>query len=82
MNEELYSSSWVTRIPIDIENTLMGKEMSCLIDCIAGVDTIQPYCDVSFRVINRIADVLMARSFIFENPIDESKDTIDVLMKF
>jgi hypothetical protein len=40
LNEELYSSKMVKEIPIDIENTFIGREMSCLIECISGLETI------------------------------------------
>ena len=36
----------------------MGREMNCLLETIAGVESVQPYSDVSFRVISKIADVL------------------------
>lgn len=46
-------------IPIDIENTEIGKDIDTLLKCVSGVDTIEPYGDVSFRLLARIADVLM-----------------------
>lgn len=58
INEEFHSSEQVKTIPIDIENTYMGREMNCLLETIAGVESVQPYSDVSFRVISKIADVL------------------------
>jgi hypothetical protein len=61
INEDLSSSEQVCRIPIDIENSLVGAEMNCLIDTISGQETIQPYSDVSTRVLMKIADVLMCR---------------------
>lgn len=59
LSEELYSSPRVGRVPIDIESSFIGQDMNCLVDAISGVETIQPYCDTSLRVIIRIADVLM-----------------------
>jgi hypothetical protein len=38
--EDLYSSEVVKLVPIDIENTIIGKEMNSLIDCISGSNTI------------------------------------------
>lgn len=38
--EDLYSSETVKTVPIDIENTIIGKEMNSLIDCISGNNTI------------------------------------------
>jgi hypothetical protein len=34
--EDLNSSDTVKSVPIDIENTIIGKDMNCLIDCISG----------------------------------------------
>lgn len=58
INEEFHSSEQVKIVPIDIENTYMGREINCLLETIAGVESVQPYSDVSFRVISKIADVL------------------------
>ena len=51
----------IKEIPIDIENTFIGKEINTLIDCISGIETIIPYSDVSFRILARMADILMCR---------------------
>jgi hypothetical protein len=51
----------VKRIPIDIENSMLGRDINTLIETISGNDTIQPYSDVSLRVLMRIADILMYR---------------------
>ena len=59
ISEELYSTWRVTKIPIDIENSMLGREMNTLIPCISGSETIAPYCDVSLRIMMRIADILM-----------------------
>jgi hypothetical protein len=58
-NEEEFSTARVKRIPIDIENSYIGRGMNCLVDCLDGTDCLSPYTDVSLRVIMRIADVLM-----------------------
>lgn len=58
MNEDLKSSARINSIAIDIENTLIGNDMSCLINTIKGVQSIHPYSDVSVRVLMKMADVL------------------------
>jgi len=56
--------------------------MNCLIETISGVESIQPYCDVSLRVIMRMADVLMYRHECKVYEISESDDVVEELMKF
>jgi len=51
----------VKSIPIDIENSQYGREITVLLDCFEGNDYIEPYSDVSLRIIIRIADILMFR---------------------
>ena len=58
INEEYHSSEQVKVLPVDIENTFLGREINYLLEAIAGVESVQPYSDVSFRVISKIADVL------------------------
>jgi hypothetical protein len=63
-NEDLYSLSQVQTVPIDIENTRMGREISCLMNTIQprrNSPALEPYSDVSLRVVMRLADVLMHR---------------------
>ena len=80
--EDLRSSPRINRVPIDIENSLIGRNMSTLIETIIGVQTLQPYSDVSLRVIMKMADCLMHRHFVKYYMIDEEKDTLDELLKF
>jgi hypothetical protein len=40
---------------------MFGREIHTLIDCISGVEALEPYSDVSLRVIMRMADILMYR---------------------
>lgn len=61
INEENYSSAKVLSTPIDIENSNLGREMSTLVDCIGGSESLSPYCNVSLRVMMRMADVLQFR---------------------
>jgi len=82
IHEDLHSSERVKTIPVDIENSWIGREMKCLIDTITGVDTIQPYCDVSLRVIMRMADVLMCRNDYLFYDVDGGGDVTGELMKF
>jgi len=63
MNEDLYSSIRLKSTPIDIENSFIGRDINCLLETVSGVQSINPYCDVSLRVIMRIADLLQARHF-------------------
>lgn len=60
-NEDNFSSKLVKDIPIDIETTMFGREMHTLMECISGVEAVEAYCDVSLRVIMRMADILMYR---------------------
>jgi hypothetical protein len=63
-NEDLYSLSQVQTTPVDIENTRLGREMSCLVNTLQpkrNSPAIEPYSDVSLRVLMRMADVLMYR---------------------
>lgn len=83
ISEELYSSPQVKEVPVDIENTFIGRDMNCLIETISGVHTIQAYSDVSFRVISKMADVLMNRQFCEVYQVDATRDEpIDDLMNF
>lgn len=84
MNEDEKSTIVVKEIPIDIENSYMGKEITCLIECISQNESISAYSDVSFRVLSRIADVLMGPSFddMQYYQIDEAKETTTELRKF
>ena len=55
-----------------METSWLGRDMPALVDCITGVDTVQPYGDVALRVIMRIADLLMGKTHCFP------KDLADV----
>lgn len=79
ISEELYSSDRVKTIPIDIENSMLGREMNTLISTISGNETVQPYCDVSLRVIMRIADILMFRHEYKYYDIQSGEDIVKEL---
>jgi hypothetical protein len=61
INEDLYSSKLISKIPIDIENTKISEDVESLIYLLSGDSnsSLHPYSDVSVRVIMRIADILM-----------------------
>jgi|APSaa5957512535_1039671.scaffolds.fasta_scaffold273662_1 hypothetical protein len=78
-NEDTNSSTKVKEVPIDIENTVIGSDMICLIECISGERTIQPYCDVALRLIIRMADVLMYRHECCVYEITDKPDVVSEL---
>ncbi len=45
-------------LPVDLENTHIGKELNTLIECFTGVDSVRPYSHVSLRILIQIADIL------------------------
>ena len=49
-------------VPIDIENTHTGKTIEHLFRCMTGQDALSPKSIVSYRVIRRVADLLMGES--------------------
>ena len=49
MNEELYSTSRVGALPIDIENTVIGGNVNCLLSALQ--EYLHPYNNTSLRVI-------------------------------
>jgi hypothetical protein len=65
LNEERYSSPRIEKIPIDIENSFIGRDIICLVDTLRGSDTLEAYSDVSLRVLMRMADVLMFRHYCY-----------------
>lgn len=83
-NEDIFSSKLVKDIPIDIETTMFGREMHTLMECISGVETVEAYCDVSLRVIMRMADILMYRHSykMFDIEGEGTGDVIEGLMDF
>ena len=81
MNEDNNSSQTIKEIPIDIENSNMGRSLQCLIDCISGNETIAPYSDVSLRVFMRLADILMYQHCCFYCVIETQDDPPKKLRK-
>jgi hypothetical protein len=60
-NEDLYSSSKVNTCPIDLENTWIARQIPVLMETFQDQDYIEPYSDVSLRILMRIGDILMFR---------------------
>ena len=77
--EDLNSSPRIKTCPLDIENSSMGKDIVCLLETVSGVESIQPYSDVSLRVIMRMADCLMFRHECFPCDIKITDDVAEKL---
>jgi hypothetical protein len=67
----------MTKYPIDIEDTWLGKNMDVLIYAVNQGDSIDPYNYVSFRVLQRMADVLMNK--IDPDVLDPFQAGVDVI---
>jgi len=80
--EDQFSSSKAKTVPIDIENTVMGREMNALLDAISSYEGVQPYCDVALRVLMRMADVLMYRHECQAFEMSQHDDVEAELIKF
>lgn len=65
------------KYPIEIEETWIGRNMDVLIYALTGVDSISPYNYVSFRLLQRMADILMNKIDI--DVIDPFYPGIDVI---
>ena len=61
INEDRCSSPKIKTIAIDIETSMIGRDMNALLNTFTGMHSISPYSDVSLRVLIRIADMLMCR---------------------
>lgn len=73
IKEELYSSEKINELPIDLETTHIGSEINCLIEALSGLETLQPFSNVSLRVIMRMADVLMGKINSYPFDLTSSK---------
>ena len=78
MHEELYSTTRVNQVPIDIENTVIGEKVNCLLSTLQ--EHLHPYNNTSLRVLMRLADILMERNYCKTYDINESEDVIECLM--
>lgn len=66
--EEMYSSNMMRKFPTDAENTMLGRQADTIADCLIGIpdksqgekgQNIMMYSNVSWRLLARIADILM-----------------------
>lgn len=67
----------MSKYPIEIEETWIGRTIDVLIYAVTGVDSIEPYNYVSFRILQRMADILMNKIDI--DVIDPFQSGIDVV---
>ena len=61
---------------------MCGRDVSSLTEVISGQHSLFPYCDVSLRVLIRLADALQSRHFL--HPCDiriGEEDKVDMLKK-
>jgi len=56
--------------------------MNTLISTISGNETVEPYCDVSLRIIMRIADILMFSHVYKAFDIQSGDEIVDDLVNF
>jgi len=57
--------------------------MNYLIECMTGIETVNPYGDVSFRILAKIADILMDRQICHPfNVLEKNSDSRDDIFKF
>ena len=89
--EELYSSPLSKQIPIDVEGTQLGRDATALLAALvelpekstAEVDEpISPYCDMSFRLLSRLADALMQKHECDSHEVDSVATAVEDLFEF
>ena len=57
--------------------------MNYLIECMTGIETVSPYGDVSFRILMKIADILMDRQVCHPfDVIEKNSDSMEDIFKF
>lgn len=49
--DETATSYEMSKIPVEVEDTWMGRNMDVLIFSVTGADSIEPYNYVSFRIL-------------------------------
>lgn len=79
--EERYTSMEAFKYPIEIEETWLGRSIEPLIHSLTGnMDSLEPYNIVSFRVLQRMANVLMNKIDIdVEDPFAAGVDVVETL---
>lgn len=75
--DEQCTSFELSKYPIELEETWLGRSMDVLIYAVTGVDSISPYNYVSFRLLQRMADILMNKVDI--DVIDPFHPGIDIV---
>ena len=81
--EQEYTSPAFRDIPIEIEDTYLGHSFDALRNAITGHESINPYNNVSFRILHRMANLLQGNYTIRSyDPSDqnESDDIPDQLI--
>ena len=61
MKKSLYFEEQLMKfypLPINIENTFIGRNMEYLFRCMTGHESLDPRSLVSYRIVSRIADLL------------------------
>jgi hypothetical protein len=68
----------LSKYPIEIEATWLGRSIDVLMFSMTGPDSINPFNYVSFRVIQRMADILMNE---FDTEVEDPfQPGIDVIL--
>lgn len=83
--EEINTTYEIFKYPIEIETTWLGRSIDVLMFSMTGTlaDSITPFNYVSFRVIQRMADILMNElDTEVEDPFNAKKDVIMELQKY
>ena len=72
------NTGWdMMKYPVEIEETWLGRNMDVLIYTVTGTDSIEPYNYVSFRLLQRMADILMNKVDI--EVVDPFQAGVDVI---
>lgn len=70
ITEEVNASERAAKLPCALEMTHLGREVSTLLECFTGPETVGPYSHVCLRLIMRIADLLMGKSLCQPTELD------------
>lgn len=89
--EELYSSPLSKQLPIDIECTQLGRDASALLSALVDRpdnakgekdEPVSPYCDMSFRLLSRLADALMQKHDFESCEVEAVQEAVERMNKF